>query len=516
MATLIFGETTIGAEEFSSRVARIAGGLDRLGVGDGDVVALMLRNEPVFVEVMLAVRAIGAYFCPINWHFKADEAGHILRDTDAKFLVVHADLLAQIGGAVPAGVQVFVVTPLPQTRAAFGIDAEAWPLPACSIGWASWLSAQRSYDGPARRARGNMPYTSGTTGRPKGVRRDPVAAENAAVILAAQGELNRRGFGIAPGMRTLIAAPMYHSAPNLVAMQAGLNDATMVIEPRFDAERTLMQIEAHRLDHVYLVPTLMVRLLKLPDDVRRRYDLSSMRYVSCMGSFCPPEVKARMLDWWGPVIFEAYAASELGLITVITPQEARSKPGSVGRPAGTAAGNAIVRILDDEGLEAPVGTVGTIYCRQPAVPDFTYNNDDAARRSLERDGLWTVGDMGYVDADGYLFICDRASDMVISGGVNIYPAEIEQALIAMPEVADCAIFGIPDPEFGESLAAAVQLREGQQADAGDVQRFLAQRIADYKVPRLVEFHAALPREETGKIFKRRLRDPHWANAGRRI
>jgi long-chain acyl-CoA synthetase len=516
MTTLIFGDTTIGAEEFSSRIARIAGGLDRLGVGDGDVVALMLRNEPVFVEAMLGVRAIGAYFCPINWHFKADEAGHILRDTNAKVLLVHADLLAKIGGAIPADVKVFVVAPLPPTRAAFAIDAGPWPAPPRSIGWDGWLSAQMPYAGPARRARGNMPYTSGTTGRPKGVRRDPVPAENAAVMLAAQGELTRLGFGIAPGMRTLLAAPMYHSAPNLVAMQAGINDATMVIEPRFDAERTLMQIEAHRLDHVYLVPTLMVRLLKLPVEVRRRYDLSSMRYVSCMGSFCPPEVKAGMLDWWGPVIFEAYAASELGLITVITPEEARRKPGSVGRPAGTAVGNATVRIIDDMGREAPVGTVGTIYCRQPAVPDFTYNNDDAARRSLERDGLWTVGDMGYLDADGYLFICDRATDMVISGGVNIYPAEIEQALIAMPEVADCAVFGIPDPEFGESLAAAVQLQEGQRADAADVQRFLAQRIAGYKVPRLIEFHAALPREETGKIFKRELRDPYWKDAGRRI
>jgi len=516
MTTLIFGGTTIGAEEFSSRVANIAGGLDRLGVGDGDVVALMLRNEPVFVEAMLAVRLTGAYFCPINRHFKAEEAGHILRDTGAKVLVIHADLLAQIGGAIPGGVQVLVVAPLPETRAAFGIGAGPWPVPPNAIGWDGWLGAQQAYDGPARRARGNMPYTSGTTGRPKGVRRDPVPAGAAAVMLAAQAELNRIGFGIAPGMRTLIAAPVYHSAPNLVAMQAALYDATMVIEPRFDAERTLMQIEAHRLDHLYLVPTLMVRLLKLPEEARRRYDLSSMRYVSCMGSFCAPEVKARMLDWWGPVIFEAYAASELGLITVIAPEEARRKPGSVGRPAETVAGKATVRILDDEGREAPVGSVGTIYCRQPAVPDFTYNNDDAARRSLERDGLWTVGDMGYVDADGYLFICDRAADMVISGGVNIYPAEIEQALIAMPEVADCAVFGIPDPEFGEAVAAAVQLREGHLADAAGVQRFLAERIADYKVPRLVVFHASLPREETGKIFKRKLRDPYWKDAGRRI
>jgi long-chain acyl-CoA synthetase len=256
----------------------------------------------------------------------------------------------------------------------------------------------------------------------------------------------------------------------------------------------------------------MVRLLRLPAEVRGRYDLSSMRYVSCMGSSCPPEVKRAMLDWWGPVIHEAYAASELGVITVITPQEALQKPGSVGRPAA----GALLKILDANGHEVPKGTVGTIYARQPIYTDFTYNNNDEARNALEREGLWSVGDMGYVDTDGYLFICDRATDMVISGGVNIYPAEIEHALLNMPGVADCAVFGIPDAEFGEALAAAVQMFDGYEASGDAVRNFLVGRIAGYKVPRLVEFHAALPREETGKIFKRMLKEPHWANAGRRI
>ena len=503
MTTLIFGDTVVGPEEFSASVARIAGGLDRMGIGDGDVVALMLKNDPVFVEAMMAVRQLGAYYCPINWHFKADEAGYILRDCGAKLLVIHAELLPQVDGAIPAGMPVLV---------AGAASASGDSLPAGMAAWDAWLAQQAAYAGPARRPRGNMPYTSGTTGRPKGVRRDPIPEQRLAEITAKTQELTRLAFGIAPGMKTLMAAPMYHSAPNLVALQAAIFEGTIVIEPRFDAERALALIEMHELDHIYLVPTLMVRLLRLDADVRARYDVSSMRYVSCMGSSCPPDVKSAMLDWWGPVIHESYAASELGAITIITPQEAMAKPGSVGLPAG----GAVLKILDGNGNEVPAGTVGTIYARQPVYTDFTYNNNDGARRALERGGLWTVGDMGYVDGDGYLYICDRASDMVISGGVNIYPVEIEHALMNMPGIADCAVFGIPDAEFGEALAAAVQMCEGHEADAGAVRNFLAKRIAGYKVPRLVEFHAALPREETGKIFKRKLKEPHWANAGRRI
>jgi long-chain acyl-CoA synthetase len=257
---------------------------------------------------------------------------------------------------------------------------------------------------------------------------------------------------------------------------------------------------------------MYVRLLRLPAETKKRYDLSSMRFVASTGSPCPAEVKRAMIEWWGPVFNESYAASELGYVTAISSAEALRKPGAAGRPFGRAT----VRILDNDGRELPQGKVGLIYARQPAYPDFTYNNNPEARRQIERDGLLSLGDMGFIDEDGYLYVCDRASDMVISGGVNIYPAEIEAALAMMPGVRDCAVFGIPDEEFGEALAAAVQCEPGFSLPAEEVRRYLAERIASYKVPRVITFHAELPREESGKIFKRRLRAPYWEKSGRRI
>jgi long-chain acyl-CoA synthetase len=481
-ARLVFENETIAPAELEARAARLAGGLDREGVGEDDVVALFLRNEPAVLEAMLACRRLGAYHCPINWHFKADEAGYILRDSGAKVLLTREDLKAQLG-SLPPSLKV---------------------VPDVS----SWRDRQPEWTGEARQPRGNMPYTSGTTGRPKGVRRKVATADERRRAL----ELYRTVLGVEPGMRALLSAPLYHSAPNLYALQATLAGELLVLEPRFDAERTLALIERHRITCVYLVPTMYVRLLKLPAEVRRRYDLSSVKFVSSTGSPCAPEVKKAMIDWWGPVITETYASSETGHVTFIDSHDWSRRPGSVGRPLpGTA-----LKILDDDGRELPPGRVGTIYVRQPAYPDFTYANDPQARAAIERDGLWAVGDMGYVDEAGYLYIADRKSDMVISGGVNIYPAEIEAVLMTLPGVADCAVFGIPDAEFGEALAAAVQPHPGSTLSSASVQDFLKEKISNYKVPKVVTFHEALPREDSGKIFKRKLREPYWKDAGRRI
>jgi long-chain acyl-CoA synthetase len=479
-AALVFQDHEISPVELERRAACAAGGLDRLGIGESDVVALMLYNEPAYFEAMLACRRLGAYHCPINWHYKADEAGYILRDSGAKVLVIDPNLLPQI---------------------------EASNLNVIRD-WPSWRDSQAPWSGTPRTPRGNMPYTSGTTGRPKGVLRAPATAAQRAAAM----ELYRVALGIEPGMRALLSAPLYHSAPNLYGLQALLAGECLVLEPRFDAERTLALIERYRLTNLYLVPTMYVRLLKLAPEVRRKYDLSSVRFISSTGSPCPPELKRAMIDWFGPVITETYASSETGHITFIDSHEWLQRPGSV----GLALGNAVVKILDEQGRELPSGEIGLIYCRQSAYPDFTYTNDAEARRAIERDGLWSVGDIGYLDADGYLYVADRKSDMVISGGVNIYPAEIEAALMTMPGVADCAVFGIPDAEFGEALAAAVQPREGKNLSGKDIQDYLRARIAGYKVPRLVTFHDQLPREDSGKIFKRLLREPYWRDAGRRI
>lgn len=494
---LFFDGAAVPMDAFGAAVSRAAGGFDALGVREGDVVCLMFRNHPAFLAAQLAARRLGAYTCPINWHFKAEEAGWILRDSGAKLLVAQSDLLAQIAEGLPAGL------PVVDAGAPDGLEAPAWN---------RWVEAQPAYAGPARVARASMPYTSGTTGRPKGVRRMAPQADEAERAAALLGRNVKTVYGLEPGVRALLPAPLYHSAPNMYALQALLQGAALYLESRFDPERVLERIAQARIQRAYLVPTMFARLLKLPEAVRRRYDVSSIEFVITMGSPCAPELKRAMIEWWGPVIHESYAASELGLVTFIHAEEALRKPGSAGRPIDGVR----LSILDPGGHALPAGETGLVYARQDGYADFTYNNNDAARRSLEKGGLWTLGDMGWLDEDGYLFLSDRAVDMVISGGVNIYPAEIEGVLITMPGVADCAVFGIPDAEFGEVLAAAVQPMPGTALTGDAVRTWLGARIANYKVPRVVAFHEALPREDSGKLFKRRLRAPYWEKAGRAI
>jgi long-chain acyl-CoA synthetase len=493
--TLIFEGRTIEAEPYFERVMRAASALQRLGVTHVDTVALMMRNSPTVLELMLACRWLGATWCPINWHFKHDELAFILRDCGAKLFIADAPLLHELHGAVPEG--------MPAIQALASDDTGRWPQ------WEHLRDAASPCTDAQRAPRGPMLYTSGTTGRPKGIRRNAATPEQVLRTV----EKSRLCYGIVPGMRALLNAPMYHSAPTAYAVGVTqIENSTLLLEQRFDAERTLQLIEQHRLTHAYLVPTLYVRLLRLPDAVKRRYDVSSMRHVASTGSACPPEVKRAMIDWWGPVFNESYGSSELGYMTYVTSAEALAKPGTAGR----ALPGVDLRILDNEGRELPAGEPGQIYARQPGLVDFTYEGNDGARRAMERDGFLTMGDVGYLDRDGYLFIVDRSADMVISGGVNIYPAEIEQVLIDMPGVQDCAVFGIPHEEYGEALAAAVQPRAGVVLRPDAVQAFVRERMAGYKVPAVVTFHDALPREDTGKIFKRKLREPYWAGRSRRV
>jgi long-chain acyl-CoA synthetase len=498
-----FRGASIDPEVFFARYQRAAAALREAGAGEGDVIALMLYNGPLALELMLAARWIGALWCPINWHFKTDEVAFILSDSGAKVFICDAALLDALPGLALQGVRTFV-----SAGAAALPGQETLPVREALPAWEAFRDATLPIATPACAVRGAMFYTSGTTGRPKGIRRAAASAEQAARGL----EVMHQVLGFEPGMRALVSAPMYHSAPNSYSIGAAQVNAQLFIEERFDAERTLQLIERHRLTHAYLVPTMYVRLLALPEPVRRRHDLSSMRFVASTGSPCAPEVKRAMIDWWGPVIHEAYGASELGYMTLLNSHDALRKPGSAGKPLPGVT----LAILDDAGNALAQGRSGLIYVHQPAFADFSYAGNDAARRRIECNGLKTLGDIGYLDEDGFLFIVDRSADLVISGGVNIYPAEIEAVLQTLPGVADCAVFGIPDAEFGEALAAAVQPGAGAVLQAADVQAFLKARLAGYKVPRVVAFHAQLPREDTGKIFKRKLREPYWAGRARRI
>jgi long-chain acyl-CoA synthetase len=306
--------------------------------------------------------------------------------------------------------------------------------------------------------------------------------------------------------------PMYHSAPNAYGLASVRVGAAIVLQPRFEAEEMLALIERHRISHMHVVPTMFVRLLKLPEAVRRRYDLSSLRFVVHGAAPCPAAVKRAMIEWWGPVIHEYYGSTETGIPAWISAADALAHPGAAGR----VLDGATIKILDDAGRELPPGEAGEVFVRSTYVPDFTYQGLDAVRREVARGDLVTVGDVGWLDAEGYLYLCDRKRDMVISGGVNIYPAEIEAALVAHPAVKDCAVFGIPDEEFGESLCAHVELQPGNAATAAEIQAFLAQHIAKFKIPNRIVFATALPREDSGKIFKRKLRAPYWDKAGRAI
>ena len=506
--TLVSGDRELPRERLFERASRASTGFDALGIGVGDAVAIMLRNDFPFLEATFAAGRLGAHAVPINWHYMAEETRHIVEDSGARALVVHADLLPQIEGAIPDGVTVLVVATPPEIAAAYGIAPERSAVPDGALDWDQWVDDYPEWKEAARDSPGAMIYTSGTTGRPKGVRRKPAKAEQ----LALGRKIGAQLYGFGADMRAVVTGPMYHIAPNTFAVVAAAMGDRLVLQPRFDPAELLALIDEHEITSLNLVPTMFNRLLRLPEEVRSRYDLGSLTHVVHNAAPCPPDIKRAMIEWWGPVILELYGGTESGPAVACDSAEWLAHPGCVGKPLPGST----VRILDDDGRELPTGEVGEVFMRSEANSEFTYHGRADERRDIEREGLITLGDMGYLDEDGYLFLCDRKRDMVISGGVNIYPAEIEAALLAIDGVADCAVFGIPDEEFGESLLAVVELAAGAAATADSIRAGLEGRLARYKIPKRIEFSAALPREDSGKIFKRKLRDAYWTDGERRI
>ena len=491
---------TLSSADLDRQAAALAGQLDEVGVGENAPVLLVLRNCAEFLVGSAACARLGAYVVPINWHGTARDVAYIAGDCGAVAAIVHDDLLP-----LAEGVPDLPTIVVPRAEAVAGTP------PARGIAWADALS-HPPFGGPARSPREPITYTSGSTGTPKGVKRavasDPALAE-------ARGSLLRTIFGTADGMRTLVLSPLYHAAPASylrVAMTGMRTGGLVVIHDRFDAEAALAAIERHRITHLWMVPTMFVGLTKLPAAVRRRYDVSSLRYIIHSAAPCPADVKRQILAWFGPVLYEFYGSTEVGPVTLSTPDDFERKPGNVGR----AVGGTELRVLGDDGAPLGAGEVGEIACRHEAWPEFTYINREEERRELDRGGLVATGDIGYLDGDGFLFLCDRKKNMIISGGVNIFPAEIESVALEHPAIKDCAVFGVPDDTFGEAIAMAVELLPGASLDPAELTAFLQERLARYKVPRLIEVVDALPREDSGKIFKQRLRDPYWQGTGRRI
>jgi long-chain acyl-CoA synthetase len=484
-------------DEIRERAARAASGFRAAGLAVNDCVALFLRNDFPFFEAALAADLMGAYAVPINWHATSDEAGFVLRDSRAKVLVVHRDLVGQIAPGIPKDILVLVVDTPDDIRAAYRVQ-EYLPSPATALDWETWLETQAPLGSPAETSRAAVIYTSGTTGTPKGVMRDP--DPDGLTFKAAAA-----GYGLAGGEQiiALMNGPMYHAAPNAYGRIALAIGARIILQPRFDAEEMLLLIERHRITHMHMVPTMFVRLLRLPDEIKRRYDLSSLRFVVHGAAPCPPDIKRAMIEWWGPVIHEYYGSSETGLVTGHGSADAIARPGTVGRPLSGVD----IRILGEQGQSLGAGEIGEIYVR-PNAPAFTYIGKADMRAEIDRDGFVTVGDVGYLDQEGYLFLCDRKRDMIISGGVNIYPAEIEAAFYAIPGVRDCAVFGIPDEEFGEAVCAHVQPMAGAALDHTVLRESLGASLSRFKIPKIIEIVDDLPREDSGKILKRKIKEKY--------
>jgi len=479
------GERTFAA--LNGRANQLVRALRARGVGPGSTVALVCSNRPEFVEVYEAVLRGGMRLTPINWHLTAEEITYIVDDSEAAALVGDArfaETLADAGRAIARDDLV---------RLAVGGEID---------GFASFddaLAAAPADDIGDPRPGTTMLYTSGTTGRPKGVRR-PIAKPPALYRAYVRnplfdGELHR----------SLCTGPLYHAAPLSISLTAPLAaGAGVVLMDGWDPEETLRLIEQYRITTTHLVPTMFHRLLALPDEVKQRYDLSSLRLVVHGAAPCPVTVKQRMIEWLGPIVEEYYAATEGGG-TYVRAKEWLERPGTVGR-AGLGQE---VRVRDEFGNDAPAGQVGMVWLRRSADEPFEYHRDPDKTRDVYDGEFFTLGDMGWMDEDGYLFLTGRTAELIISGGVNIYPAEIDAVLLEHPAVADVACVGVPDDDWGETVKAVVQLRAGHEPTdelASALIEFTRARLAHFKCPRSVDFVDELPRSETGKIYRRLVRE----------
>ncbi|CAM2924104.1 acyl-CoA synthetase [Skermania piniformis] len=480
--------------ELAGAADRYARGFAERGLVAGDCVVVLLPNCADLVACYFATFESGLYIVAVNWHLTGPELGYIVSDSGAKVFVAGARFAeAAVTAADIAGIAA-------ENRFAVGEIPGFRPL------------AELAAAGPGRPANRTtgapMLYTSGTTGRPKGVRRPLTGADPDDVPPAAGAFFGLFELKPFDDHVHLCGSPLYHTAVlNFVTISIHLGHKVVLMDG-WGPEPMLELIARHRVSHSHMVPTQFVRLLALPDAVRAGYDVSSLRCMIHGAAPCSPDVKRRMLEWWGPVVTEYYAATEGGG-TVISGEEWLRKPGSVGR----AWPWSIVRVLDDAGNELPPGETGQIYL-QMGGSSFEYHKDKAKTEAARVGNLFTLGDVGYLDEDGYLYLCDRKSDMIISGGVNIYPAEIEGELIVHPAVDDVAVFGVPHADWGEEIKAVVQPAAGVEPGdelTADILAFAARRLAKFKLPRSIDYLPELPRDPNGKLYKRRLRDPYWAD-----
>jgi long-chain acyl-CoA synthetase len=469
--------------EANANANRLVRALRTRGVQAGDGIALLSANRPEFVEVVIAAQRAGLRLTTVNWHLTGEEAGYIVDDSEATAFVADARFATIAREAADRA---------PRVRACISVGGTI-------DGFEDWQDVLAPEDGADigdPTPGGLMLYTSGTTGRPKGVRRAPEPRGSLAVARLTQYRADRHVH--------LCTGPLYHAAPLAFSLAApAAMGVPIVFMDGWSAEPTLQLIEQHGITHSHMVPTMFHRLLTLPDDVKARYDISSLSFIIHGAAPCPVEVKRQLIEWLGPIVWEYYAATE-GSGTVVDSGEWLRKPGTVGRIDPPDH----IRIIDDEGTEAPPNTVGTVYLKAPA-DKFEYFKAPEKTTGAYRDTHYTLGDVGYVDDDGYLFLTDRSAHLIITGGVNVYPAEVEAVLIGHPAVGDVGVVGQNDDEWGDVVVAAVELQPGvagTESLANELIEWSRDRIAHYKCPRRVVFLDELPRHDNGKLYKHQLRE----------
>jgi long-chain acyl-CoA synthetase len=497
---------TTSWRELDDRVNRLMSALYTAGLRGGDTLAILSENRREYYEAMLAATHLGLRYVPVNWHWVADEVAYVLENSGATALIAggqFADLAAESVARPECPALVFKAV------------AGASP-PEGFADYEDTLAGAQATPPEEQLLGGPMFYTSGTTGRPKGVISSAFSGDKPVELMMFVGKSVIGNLGLPEAGRTLLEGPVYHSAQWAFSYLPLLGGNAVVMRAKFDAAETLELIDRHQITNVHLVPTQFVRLLRLPEETRAGFDGSSLHVVWHGAAPCSEAVKRSMIEWWGPKISEYYGSTEGAIISTISSAEWLERPGSLGQPLSSVE----IRVVGDDGEMVAAGEEGQLYFRNQMGTDFEYHKDPEKTKSAHLEpGVFTVGDIGYLDEDGYLFMSDRKIDMIISGGVNIYPAEIEGVLVSHDAVADAAVFGIPNEEFGEEVKAAVELAPNETASPELADALIAhcrEQLAGYKAPRSIDFEAALPRHPTGKLYKRLLREPYWAGRSRRI
>ena len=505
-----FGSTNW--KSFNQRVNQLIHALRRQGLKAGDTFSVLSGNRREYVEAFAAAAHGGWLLVPINWHLVPSEICYILENSESKALLIDSRFYE-------LGVRAISLKNAPSISPVVVIGKHETNYSTQLkniVAYEEFLAVENNEEPEEQNLGGPMFYTSGTTGHPKGVKSALSQTGTPVGTLKMIGDGLSGMLSIQPGGKTLLVGPIYHSAQWAFSFLPMLAGSSIIMRHKFDESETLRLIDEHEITNIHLVPTQFTRMLRLDEKEKAGFQGRSLNVVWHGAAPCPPQIKKQMIEWWGPVICEYYGSTEGSIVTTVSSEEWLARPGTLGKPTPITE----IVVVKEDGTKAEAGESGQLYVRNLMGSDFEYHNDPKKTAQAHKEpGLFTFGDIGYLDEDGYLFMSDRKIDMIISGGVNIYPAEIEGVLVNHESVLDAAVFGIPNEEYGEEVKAAIQLVEGFSADEGlatELKAYCRERLAGFKVPKSIDFETELPRHPTGKLLKRILRDKYWKEQERKI